>query len=96
MNWKLFDYIFPCRNTYLIYLSFILELVILANYYNNLISYKYFIFKFVLLKVDRISTSVSDMGRAGVPPPTSVSSSGSVTGRMTLRPYHPPQQTIYP
>ena len=49
-----------------------------------------------MFKVDRISTSVSDMGRAGVPPPTSVSSSGSVTGRMTLRPYHPPQQTIYP
>ena len=67
-------------------------------YYNNLIMYKhkYFNFKFVVFKVDRISTSVSDMGRAGVPPPTSVSSSGSVTGRMTLRPYHPPQQTIYP
>ena len=47
-----------------------------------------------MFKVDRISTSVSDMGRAGAPPPTS--SSGSVTGRMTLRPYHPPQQTIYP
>ena len=54
------------------------------------------------LKVDRISTAVSDMGRSGsgiVPPPTSVSSSasqGAVSGRMTLRPYHPPQQTIYP
>lgn len=49
----------------------------------------------LFLKVDRIST---DIGRSGGPPPTSTPSSVSqgVSGRMTLRPYHPPQQTIYP
>ena len=53
------------------------------------------------IKADRISTAVSDIGRTGgiVPPPVSVSSSvsqGASSGRMPLRPYHTPQQTIYP